>query len=132
MSLSHASGPDDAQLVRYLLGLLPDEEAEHVDELTVADDDVAWRVRGVENDLVDAYVRGTLDGEALARFESFYLSSPLRRAKVTFAKGFVPATDAAAVPEIPDIAPTPAPTPVERHVRSVRSASRAARWYERL
>jgi anti-sigma factor RsiW len=129
MFLSHASGPDDAQLARYLLGLLSSEETERVDELTFVDDDVAWRVRDVENDLVDAYVRGTLDGEMLARFESFYLSSPRRRQKVKFAAGFVRAADAAAVPELLDLVPEPAPTPVERPVRS--SAPRP-RWYERL
>jgi hypothetical protein len=39
----------------------------------------------VEDDLVDAYVRGRLSGEMLERFESFYLESPYRRAKVRFA-----------------------------------------------
>src|SRR3979411_2678590 len=98
MSLLHESGLDDQQLVRYLLGLLPDEDAERLDEMSVVDDDVAWRLRVVEDDLVDAYVGGTLAGETLERFESFYFSSPVRRQKVQFAGGFLRAVDRVAVP----------------------------------
>ena len=83
----------DGQLVRYLLGLLSDDEAERVDRLSVSSDEVAWRLRIAEDDLVDAYVRGTLDGEAIERFESFYLSTERRRQKVTFARTFVAAID---------------------------------------
>jgi hypothetical protein len=88
MTLSHDLGHDD-QLVRYLLGLLPSKDAERLDELTVADDEMAWRLRVVENDLVDAYVTGTLTGQTRARFESFYLSSERRRRKVRFARSFL-------------------------------------------
>jgi hypothetical protein len=83
----------DGQLVRYLLGLLSDDEAERVDQLSFSSDEVAWRLRIAEDDLVDAYVRGTLDAEAIERFESFYLSTARRRQKVTFARTFVAAID---------------------------------------
>lgn len=98
MSPSLESGHDD-QLVRYVLGLLPEEEAELIDELSIADDEVAARLRVVEDDLVDAYVRGRLEGETLERFETFYLSSPRRREKVTFARRFRRAIDLAAPAE---------------------------------
>jgi hypothetical protein len=88
MTQSHDLGHDD-QLVRYLLGLLPGKDAERLDELTVEDDELAWRLRVVENDLVDAYVTGTLTGQTRARFESFYLSSERRRRKVRFARSFL-------------------------------------------
>jgi len=81
-------GHDD-RLVRYLLGLLPAKDAERLDELTVADDEMAWRLRVAENDLVDAYVSGTLTGQRRERFESFYLSSEHRRRKVRFARSFL-------------------------------------------
>jgi hypothetical protein len=83
----------DGQFVRYLLGLLPDDEAERLDQLSVSSDEVSWRLRLAEDDLVDAYVRGTLDAEAVERFESFYLSSEHRRQKVRFARTFVGAID---------------------------------------
>jgi hypothetical protein len=50
------------------------------------DDDFAWRLRSVENDMVDAYVRGDLSGETLDRFRSFYLSTPGRHERVEFAR----------------------------------------------
>src|SRR5262245_56951760 len=90
----------DQVLIRYLLGQLGPEEAEQLDEASLVDDEVATRLRTVEHDLVDRYVRGALSGETLARFESHYLSSPRRRELVMFARGFLPAVDrAAALPE---------------------------------
>lgn len=78
---------DDQYVVRYLLGALPAEEAERLDEMSVANDDFAWRLRGIENDLVDSYVRSELTGETLRQFKSFYMASARRRAKVAFAEG---------------------------------------------
>jgi hypothetical protein len=89
MSLLTESAYDDRQLERYLLGLLPDEDAEHLDELSISDDKLAGRLLVVEDDLVDAYVSGELAGETLERFESFYLSSERRRQKVRFARSFL-------------------------------------------
>jgi anti-sigma factor RsiW len=115
MFLPYASGPDKTQLTRYLLADSGEEfeEFEEIEELAIADSEIAWRVRDVENDLVDAYVRGTLDADTRTRFESFYLSSPRRRAKVQFARAFVRTIDTAVVPE---------PEP----------ATIAPPWYDRL
>ena len=77
---------DDQVLIRYLLGSLPEEEAERLDELSVADDAFAWRLSAAENDLVDAYVRGELSGDNLAQFKKSYLSSPKRLQKLEFAE----------------------------------------------
>src|ERR1700735_3067732 len=86
MTASDKHDFDDAQLVQYLLGTLPAEESERLDELSVTDDDFAWRLRKTENDLVDAYVRSELRGKTLEEFRTFYLSSPKRREKVAFAE----------------------------------------------
>src|ERR1700737_3619454 len=86
MSLSDKQEYDDRVLTRYLLGALPGEEAERFDELSIADDEFASRLSAGENDLVDAYIRGEPSGEHLEQFKSFYLSSPKRREKVTFAE----------------------------------------------
>jgi hypothetical protein len=87
---------DDQQLVRYLLGQLPDKDTERLDEASVVDDDVALRLRIVEHDLVDSYVTGTLDRDMIAPFESRYLSSPRRQRQVRFARGFMRAIGRAA------------------------------------
>jgi hypothetical protein len=79
-----------------LLGLLPDEEAQRLDEASIADDEFVSHLRVVEHDLVDAYVSGTLAGEQLERFESHYLASPRRRENVLFATSFLGAVERAA------------------------------------
>lgn len=87
MPASENHAYDDELLVRYLLGAVPAEQAERLDELSVADEEFAWRLTGLENDLVDAFVRGELRGSQLEQFNSFYLLSPKRRQKVEFAGG---------------------------------------------
>jgi hypothetical protein len=77
---------DRQHLVDYLLGNLPDEEAERLDERTFSDDEFLWRLRALENDLIDEYARGELSGPVKERFRSSYLSSPDRQARVAFAE----------------------------------------------
>jgi hypothetical protein len=103
MSQPRASFQDD-QLINYLLGRLPEEDAERLDEESIVDDELAARLRLVEDDLVDAYASGTLTGETLQRFESFYLASPRRQRKAAFAKTLLakidrPAQRLSAVPQ---------------------------------
>jgi hypothetical protein len=86
MSVVDESRPGDQRLIRYLLGLLPDEDAERLDEASITDDEVAARLLIVEDELVEDYLSDRLSGESLERFESFYLSSPRRRQAVRFAR----------------------------------------------
>lgn len=72
----------------YLLGTLPEAEAEILDELSFTDDAFADELQAAEKDLVDAFVNDELRGTTLERFKTFYLSSPLRREKVEFARSF--------------------------------------------
>jgi len=87
---------DHDRHVRYLLGLLPEVENRRLDESSVVDDDVAARLRVVEDDLVDAYVSGQLAPELREPFEQHYLSSPRRRRNVQFARSLLDAVDRAA------------------------------------
>ena len=80
---------DDELLKRYLLGALPEAETERLHELSVTDEELAGRLDAVENDLVDAYVRGELAQGDLDQFKSFYLASPRRQEKVRLAEGFL-------------------------------------------
>jgi hypothetical protein len=52
-------------------------------------------LNAMEFDLVDSYVRGELEGPSLARFQSWYLSSPLRVQKVEAARAIVSIFDPA-------------------------------------
>lgn len=79
---------DDQLLSEYLLGAASEKDTEHLDELSITDDELASRLSAVEHDLVDAYVTGELSGKTLERFESHYLSSPRRQQRVRFAQTF--------------------------------------------
>lgn len=70
----------------YLLGALPDEEAERFDELGFTDDDFADALSASEADLIDRYVNNDLRDATLERFEKVYLATPKRREKVEFAR----------------------------------------------
>jgi hypothetical protein len=105
MPLFRDSRPDD-QLIRYLLGVLPDAKTERLDEQSLIDDDCADRLKLAEDDLIDAYVSGTLTGELRERFESSYLASPRRREKVAFARRFLAAVDRTGSP-LHAVAPAP-------------------------
>ena len=84
-----ADNQNDQLLVQYLLGTLPAEETERLDELSVTDDDFATRLSVAENDLVDAYVRGDLPADTAERFRLTYASSPRRREKLRFAESLL-------------------------------------------
>jgi hypothetical protein len=99
--------PSDAVLLRYLLGALPVDEAEPVEEASIVDEDLAARLNAMECDLVDSYVRGELEGPNLARFQSWYLSSPLRAQKVETVKAIMFIVDPAE--EVPSAAPEAKP-----------------------
>jgi hypothetical protein len=127
MSLSHESDPADDHIVRYLLGLLSNEGTERLDELTIANDEVAWRVRVLENDLVDAYVCGGLDAITRAYFEQHYVglqASPRRREKVRFARSLLKGADA---PGAPANTETGCASP-KAPARGVAGRARPTRW----
>jgi hypothetical protein len=68
--------PSDAALVRYLLGTVSSEDGERFDELSVVDPRFLERLRALEHDLADAYVRGELSNEDRERWQQRYLASP--------------------------------------------------------
>jgi hypothetical protein len=87
--------PDDRQLLRYLLGRMPPEQSERLDEASIVDDHIASRLRVLEDDLIDDYVRDTLDRKTRYYFERVYLASPRRLERLMFAARFVAAVDRA-------------------------------------
>jgi hypothetical protein len=76
----------DEHLIRYILGELPDGEAERLDERSITDDAFAARLRVLEDDIVDRYARGESLGVSLARFQQAQRASPYLREKVRFAE----------------------------------------------
>jgi len=108
-------------LNQYLLGALPEAEAESFDELGFADEEFVDALNGVEKDLVDAYVQGDLADPELERFKFYYLASPLRREKVIFAQAFKVLSDRRAI----------APVESENAAKSV-TRGKASGWFSVL
>ncbi len=117
--------PDDL-LVRYLLGTLPEDETERLDESSVTDDEVALRLGAAENDLVDSWVRGELDGPTRRRFETHYLASKARREKVALAAALLDRERAGSPPAFHAVPPVPAERRTGRPHRT--RAGRIPRW----
>jgi hypothetical protein len=130
MSLSHDFARDE-QLVRYLLGQLPEEDSERLDALCLADDEIASRLQAVENDLVDRYASGTLAGPTLSQFQRVYLTSPRRLQKVRFAESLLQITQRPSVSA--EAAPKAAEAPnVQASSGQERPRTRGGRWFEQL
>lgn len=119
--------PQDERLERledYLLGLLPEAEAEQLDELSITDEEFAWQVRAAEDDLVDAYVRDSLPATTRARFEEHYLASPRHRERVMFARSLARTVDRVVERPVAIATSHTRPAPAAAH-ETVRPAARS-------
>jgi hypothetical protein len=76
----------EAVETRYLLGKLPDSEAALLEERYFADDGVFDEIETAEDELVDAYVRGSLSAEDRKRFEAKLARSTRLAERVEFAR----------------------------------------------
>ena len=77
------------QVTRYLLGQLPESEIQRLDALRTTDENFRQRVRIVEDDLIDCFSKGQLQGEDLMRFRRYFLASSVNRERVKVAQGFL-------------------------------------------
>ncbi|MEW6130416.1 MAG: hypothetical protein AB1757_25505 [Acidobacteriota bacterium] len=78
---------------RYLLGDLPENEMQSLEDRFFADSETFEQVWAIENQLVDAYVRNQLRAEEKTLFEKNYLASPVHRERVAFARTLAQAVD---------------------------------------
>jgi hypothetical protein len=102
---------EEGDLRLYLLGLLPQERARPLEERLLSDGSFYEELVIAEDELIDEYLDGELDGRELERFNGHFLNSPHRMSRVRFArtlKRYVAETDAAAVAETPAPAEDPA------------------------
>lgn len=77
---------DKELFIRYLLGDLPEDERESLEKEYFADHETLRFLHSVEDDLIDAYVRGGLSPSQRKQFESYFLNSPLKQRRVEFAR----------------------------------------------
>jgi len=92
---------DEVRLRRYLLGELPDEDRERLQAAYFADGELFVRLLGVEEDLIDAYVRGELTEGDRVRFEQRFGRTARQLDRIKIARMLASAT----------AAPLRAPTP---------------------
>src|SRR5215831_15434923 len=96
---------DEALLIQYLLGELPDAEQNRVEDRAFTDPEYLGVIEAAETDLIDDYVMGRLNNERRVQFERRFLNSPQRRRKVEFARSLA---------LVPRPAVTPAVAPAAR------------------
>lgn len=77
---------EERRLRSYLLGALPPDEAEKLEEAYFEGAPVFEELLLAEDDLIDAYVAGRLSSDEHRAFEAAFLSAPRRRERVDFAR----------------------------------------------
>jgi anti-sigma factor RsiW len=108
------SNPTDDDLLRsYLLGELPEEEAEHLERRLLAEDELFELSEAVEADLLAACARGELAPAERERVQQRLASSPRGRERLALARALntlAGSSEPAAAPVIPFLrrAATPA------------------------
>jgi len=86
---------EEAVVVRYLLGDLPEEALIQVEDRAFHDPEYLHLIEAVEADLIDAYMRNQLQPEERRQFESRFLTSAERRKKLEFAQAWSRVADEA-------------------------------------
>jgi len=81
----NGSTENDALLISYLLGELPEEEKRKLEEEYSIDDNLYEELQAAERDLIDSYVGRELSARERELFENYFLSSPARRQRLRFA-----------------------------------------------
>lgn len=77
---------DDAFLREFLLGKVNDEERGRIEDLFLTDPQAKERVLGVEQDLIEDYLEGTLTTADRERFVARYAQTPEQRRRLRITK----------------------------------------------
>jgi hypothetical protein len=77
---------DERLIIKYLLGELPDEEQEQVEDRYASDDDFFEELLIIESELIDKYLQGELSDRERERFETVFLRPLSRRERVKNAR----------------------------------------------
>jgi anti-sigma factor RsiW len=79
---------DEQQIVRFLLGELPEDERQGVEGRLFQDDSFYSHILAIQEELADDYVQGDLTADQRKQFENHFLKSPRRKERVDFAAAF--------------------------------------------
>ena len=79
----------EERLVRFLLGdVTPDEQTE-IEDRALVDPELLDEILAAGDDLIHAYLTGSLTEDETRRFETHFLSTPLRRQRFELVRGLV-------------------------------------------
>jgi hypothetical protein len=77
---------NEKELRRFLLGEMPEDERLEFEESFIFDEDLFDNLRVAEDELIEDYVRGTLEVSDKNKFEANFLTTPKRRQRVEFTR----------------------------------------------
>lgn len=103
-----ASGTKDMnEIMQYLLGILPEEARQRVEQRLLTDEDFFEELLVSEDELTDLYLNENLSSEDRDRFESHFLSTPERHQQLTFAKALSQCVAENSVKDVGTLTDTP-------------------------
>src|SRR5215475_14931447 len=79
----------DQTIIRYLLNELSEDDQSRFEEAYFSDGSLFEKVRALEEELIDDYVKGDLSGRERRRFERHYLASDQRRERIEAARELI-------------------------------------------
>jgi anti-sigma factor RsiW len=77
-----ARSDHEQRFVDYLLGVLPPEQQEELEERYVSNDDLHTELEAVADGLIHDYLEGRLSREESTRLEAHFLASPKQRQRL--------------------------------------------------
>ena len=83
------STSDEGRLVRFLLGLLPEEERARIEQAYFGDDQYYEQLLAIEDELAYRWLAGSLSRDERRQYEFRYLRSGRDRAKTGFARALL-------------------------------------------
>ena len=109
---------ENSELIRkYLLGILPEEQSQDLEEQLLTSSDLREELLIVEDELIDDYLCGELSEAEQKQFDTHFLQAPERQQNLRFAKTFERYVADAEIPVTADNGfRTPVTTSVPPHV----------------
>ena len=101
---------NEIPLKRYLLGQFSPEEQDLFEQRLLVSDDYYQQLLIVEEEIVDDYLNGHLSKDERERFERYFLSTPERQQKLSFARAFRRYVSVASQATSPALSATVAPS----------------------
>lgn len=78
--------PNETVLRRYLLGTLPEDQWDEIEQQLLREDDFASNIEVIEDEIIDDYLQGTLSKQERQAVETHFLCPPERQRKLWFAR----------------------------------------------